>query len=117
MNVNNAVAPSPAIVGGTQAAMGEFPSMVIVNIPQRSLHCGGSLISRQDVITAAHCLVDADSVFFDYQWIKVIAGDLDLITPSADRVERNVIYAFIHPDFNPYTNENDLAILRVYIYL
>lgn len=113
INENNVVELSPFIMGGTTAAIGEFPSMVFVRIPQVSFHCGGTLISHQDIILAAHCLIDNNNILYDYQWIKVIAGDVNFVTASAGRVERNVIFAFIHPDFNPYTFENDLAILRV----
>ncbi|GAA3844863.1 serine protease [Streptomyces phyllanthi] len=43
-------APAP-VVGGTRAAQGEFPFMV-----RLSMGCGGSLLTQQIVLTAAHCV-------------------------------------------------------------
>jgi secreted trypsin-like serine protease len=43
--------PSADVVGGTRAAQGEFPWMV-----KLSMGCGGSLLTNQVVLTAAHCV-------------------------------------------------------------
>ena len=43
--------PSPAVVGGTNAAQGEFPWMV-----RLSMGCGGAVIAQRVVLTAAHCV-------------------------------------------------------------
>ena len=44
------------IVGGTNATMAEFPHQVLIYVDGSM--CGGSLISSQYVLTAAHCVVD-----------------------------------------------------------
>lgn len=43
------------IIGGSNAALGEFPFMVGVVSDADGLFCGGSLISDRAVLTAAHC--------------------------------------------------------------
>jgi secreted trypsin-like serine protease len=43
--------PQPDVVGGTNAAAGEFPWMV-----RLSQGCGGALIASRVVLTAAHCV-------------------------------------------------------------
>ena len=43
--------PSPAVVGGTNAAQGEFPWMT-----RLSMGCGGAVIASRVVLTAAHCV-------------------------------------------------------------
>ncbi|WP_030205363.1 S1 family peptidase [Streptomyces bikiniensis] len=69
-------APAP-VVGGTRAAQGEFPWMV-----RLSMGCGGSLISPQVVLTAAHCVSGSGN----NTGITATAGVVDLQSSSAIKV-------------------------------
>ncbi|WP_030748201.1 trypsin-like serine protease [Streptomyces griseus] len=69
-------APAP-VVGGTRAAQGEFPWMV-----RLSMGCGGSLISPQVVLTAAHCVSGSGNTTS----ITATAGVVDLQSSSAIKV-------------------------------
>lgn len=48
----------PRIVQGHDAARGQFPFYVLLEIvmPQGIASCGGSLISNQWIVTAGHCM-------------------------------------------------------------
>lgn len=50
--------PSGRIAGGSEAARHQFPYQagIITHITQRNGFCGGSLVSINYVMTAAHCL-------------------------------------------------------------
>lgn len=49
----------PKIVGGSQANQAEWPSIVSIRLDQgggQPYHtCGGSLVSADTIVTAAHC--------------------------------------------------------------
>lgn len=49
------VYPQPRIVGGNSASEGQFPHQVLLRIGNNGL-CGGSIISENYVVTAAHCV-------------------------------------------------------------
>lgn len=73
-------APTPApqpVVGGTRAAQGEFPWMV-----RLSMGCGGSLLTQQIVLTAAHCVGSSGN----NTGITATAGVVDLRSGSAIKV-------------------------------
>ncbi|MEO3977184.1 serine protease [Streptomyces sp. CAU 1734] len=73
----SAFAAPPPVVGGVRAAQGEFPFMV-----RLSMGCGGSLLTQQIVLTAAHCVSGSGN----NTSITATAGVVDLQSPSAIRV-------------------------------
>ncbi|MFF6901825.1 S1 family peptidase [Streptomyces hydrogenans] len=75
--VSSATAAPAPVVGGTRAAQGEFPWVV-----RLSMGCGGSLISPQVVLTAAHCVSGSGN----NTSITATAGVVDLQSSSAIKV-------------------------------
>lgn len=47
--------PQPRIVGGSNANNGQFPHQISLRIGESHI-CGGSIISQNYVVTAAHCV-------------------------------------------------------------
>lgn len=47
----------PLIVGGKLASPGQYPHQVAL-LRRSRFSCGGSIISRQHVLTAAHCVLE-----------------------------------------------------------
>ncbi|MEU9706292.1 serine protease [Streptomyces sp. NPDC047981] len=69
-------APAP-VVGGTRAAQGEFPWMV-----RLSMGCGGSMLTPQIVLTAAHCVSGSGN----NTSITATVGVVDLQSSAAIKV-------------------------------
>ena len=85
---------------GEETQPNEFPWMVNVNNM-----CGGSLISAEWVLTAAHC------VHGNAAWNMVELGQHDLRTAARRMSISRVI---IHKDYNrPMKHNNDIALLKL----
>ena len=99
------------IVGGENAAPGELPWQVLV-LPGNSL-CGGTLIDTEWVLTAAHCMYDENNTLLTAAAVTVVAGEYD--TGSADSTEqsRSVSVLQVHPNYDPGSSDNDVALLRL----
>lgn len=97
------------IVGGTIVASGH-PWQVSLGIswivnPQNAHFCGGSVLSRTFILTAAHCLVDTPP-----QNIAVTAGTLSL---QRNSLRVNVLRVIIHPRYDPKSQDNDIGMLEL----
>ncbi|XP_053661013.1 serine protease snake-like [Anopheles marshallii] len=98
------------IVGGTEARYGEFPHMARLAMPDENgnmaFRCGGTLISEQWVMTAAHCI--------ESQTIKVRLGELkEGEYEISDPVDEQVIQIVKHPNYKSRTVYNDIALLQL----
>jgi len=104
---------SPRIVGGTEATPGAYPWMTVLLIASEpnafaAKYCGGSLIRKDLIVTAAHCvafLVDPSAID-----VAVGAHNLSAIT-AQDRISVSAI--FIHPNYNDILLDNDIAVLKL----
>ncbi|XP_055616972.1 serine protease 1-like [Toxorhynchites rutilus septentrionalis] len=104
---------SSRITGGTATLPGQFPAAVSIDSPY-NLHCGGTIINLRHILTAASCVMHPTShTLINPFWLRVIAGDVNLVTSSIRREIRNVTHLFVHPNYNRNTFNNDLAVLRV----
>jgi secreted trypsin-like serine protease len=89
---------SPDIFGGREAEPGAWPwqaALVIAAEPNAHFgqFCGGTLISAEWVLTAAHC---AD--IFEPTEVEVVLGRHQLSSDVGERIAVTQIY--VHPDFN-----------------
>merc|ERR1712210_255064 len=94
------------IVGGHEAAENEWPWQVALFIDD-AWFCGGSIISDEYVMTAAHCADGAS--YFD-----IMAGAHNVRASSEPhRVEITSYNGWTHPQWNTADLSNDLALIEL----
>ncbi|HET9909993.1 MAG TPA: serine protease, partial [Anaerolineales bacterium] len=112
----------PEIVGGAASDPGEWPWQVaLIGGSDPDLlgqFCGGSLITSQWVVTAAHCVYDFSTnppTPINSADIDVVAGVYNVVTPVAGFQRRNVSQIIRHASFNPTSPnlEFDIALLQL----
>jgi len=93
------------IVGGVSTEENEYPWQVglLSSRFSSSPFCGGTLISSQEVLTAAHCGTNIG-------W--VVLGEHD-VTKADGEQKVEVCSTIRHPNYNTNTVDNDFAILRL----
>ncbi|XP_063058132.1 transmembrane protease serine 9-like [Engraulis encrasicolus] len=96
------------IINGTKVK--EDSRLYMVSVQQVKRHaCGGFLVDKYFVMTAAHCIYKEVNVVAG---VTVVVGDHNIRkqTPGS---RKEVKYFYIHPKYNPKTLENDIALLQL----
>ncbi|MHA7820026.1 MAG: trypsin-like serine protease [Erythrobacter sp.] len=112
---------NPRVRGGRELRPGDAPWQALIWRPERlreiegplspqgRVKCGGSVIARGWVLTAAHCMVD---------YGRAIVGRgytirLGVHNPHADEgVSYPIITGYIHPNYDPDDYAYDIALIR-----
>jgi len=95
------------IIGGNDAAQGQFPFMAFVS-QQLSADeydlCSGTVIADNVVLTAAHCAQGAAANY------RVVTNSVDW-THASQRQVSVVSKVIVDPNYNPTTHDGDAALL------
>uniref|UniRef100_A0A224YKP5 Tick serine protease n=1 Tax=Rhipicephalus zambeziensis TaxID=60191 RepID=A0A224YKP5_9ACAR len=97
-----------AVVNGMSARPHQFPWVVFLELhfPSLKTRCGGSIITKRHVLTAAHCTIQGDT---EIVAIYVIYGHADISRGARVRVAK----LLRHQKYDDKLIFNDIAILLV----
>jgi hypothetical protein len=98
------------ITGGSDALISDFPWQVYYI--SGNTRCGGTIISENWILTAAHCatISTGNVVPISQMSIKVGANNP---TSSLEGKKYNVSKVIVHEGYNSQTLENDIALLKL----
>ncbi|CAG0891595.1 unnamed protein product [Darwinula stevensoni] len=99
------------IVGGNSVVPNSLPYQALINVDDGTYRqeCGGTVIERHWILTAAHCVTGTNLK------IKATLGEHDVTQASSTRKVYDVEKVFIHENYQ-YTStsiKNDIALLKL----
>jgi V8-like Glu-specific endopeptidase len=102
---------APRIFQGYAARANSWPWMakLIMTVNGNQFGCGGFLITYRHVVTAGHCIVTNLTA----NGISVYAGIQNLTDENVVGQTGSVATISLHPDYDPETITNDIAILTL----
>lgn len=99
------------IINGTNAIEGEFPWFVGISQTGYKPFCGASLIDREWVLTAGHCVYDSyssDNTISTNSYV-VNYGDRNFNQTKEIEIEKIIL----HESYNNYRTLNDIALIKL----
>lgn len=98
--------PEPRVVGGERAGIEDYPFAVYLTRSDGFQFCGGTLVTRSNVLTAAHCVSGARATD-----LRVVVGREDKESDAG--VVAEVRKLWVHPEYRDALSGADVAVLTL----
>jgi len=105
---------SARIVGGVVTdGAGVYPWQVYIKMLDRSQqyqisYCGGSIINKRWIVTAAHCTSEGMTA----KRLRIVLGEYDTSKKDSTEKEYAVSKVVNHPQYNTNSLKNDISLLK-----
>ncbi|XP_044260065.1 serine protease snake-like [Tribolium madens] len=100
------------IVGGELAGRKEFPHMAVIGFEptrdEKKWLCGGTIISKQYILTAAHCLSHHEHG--EAKYVRIGASDYN---DKNRRQELKIEERIPHPEYKSSSHYHDIGLLKL----
>jgi len=100
------------IIGGIESSSGSYSWMTSLQSTDGQHFCGASLIAKQWVMTAAHCVEESTGVVAA-NTLQVVVGDYNTGKVDAGEQKRQITQVIVHPQRNAQSNDHDIALLKL----
>ncbi|XP_067234851.1 chymotrypsinogen A-like [Chanodichthys erythropterus] len=99
---------SDRIVGGENATAGSWPWQVSIHVIGFGHNCGGTLITKDWVLSAAHCFQN-----FGVSNTLMYFGRLNQSSSNPKETSRTASRIIRHPNYNGSTFDSDIALIQL----
>ncbi|XP_048018997.1 chymotrypsinogen A-like [Megalobrama amblycephala] len=110
LDVCGQTTPNNKIVGGQNAMAGSWPWQVSIQDKDIMHVCGGSLINKDWVLSAAHCFERSMSISSN---IRISLGCRSQFGSNLHEITRTVSVVIKHPNYDESTRDNDIVLLKL----
>lgn len=107
----------PRVIGGTLTGIGQYPSVVSIQVPVQigqvaQTYCSGTIVNANHVVTSSSCVHDTDFNLINPFWFRIIAGDINILSPTYGRFVTNATHIYTHDGYTHTPRTNDIAVMR-----
>ncbi|XP_035913539.1 brachyurin-like [Anopheles stephensi] len=115
MQIYRKMLPSHRIVNGQEATPGQFPYQIALlsEFVITSGLCGGSVLTNNFILTAAHCVVGTAGILASGGTAIIGAHDRSTVEPTQQRIRFSGPGVIPHPFYTSANIRNDIALVRL----
>jgi secreted trypsin-like serine protease len=112
--------PTPRVINGQLDRKNDLSWMAYLYINDKDNNgvreCGGSLIDKEWILTAAHCFLNSSGGKIDLSLggdVSVLLNSMTLVPVSQGAKIIKSLHVVVHPDFDPATLDFDIALVKL----